>query len=169
MANTKKVKERVNWPITILLIIGLITIIFPLYMAVVIASKIRPEMTNDIAGHPVAAQHLELGQLYRGHSGHRLLPLVYELAHHHGCSGGRVHSYPQPCRLRHRRNMDHKRIFKWSYYFIIAGMYVPFAILMMPLVKQTAIMHLDNIGGRHASLCGLLHAHEHDALHRLST
>ncbi|MBM6700584.1 carbohydrate ABC transporter permease, partial [Bifidobacterium pullorum subsp. saeculare] len=32
-----KVKERVNWPVTILLIIGLITIIFPLYMAVVIA------------------------------------------------------------------------------------------------------------------------------------
>ena len=29
-----KVKERVNWPITILLIVGLITIIFPLYMAV---------------------------------------------------------------------------------------------------------------------------------------
>ena len=50
MANTKKVKERVNWPITILLIIGLITIIFPLYMAVVIAFKDPSEMTNDIAG-----------------------------------------------------------------------------------------------------------------------
>ena len=45
-----KVKERVNWPITILLIIGLITIIFPLYMAVVIAFKDPSEMTNDIAG-----------------------------------------------------------------------------------------------------------------------
>ena len=37
-----KVKERVNWPITILLIVGLITIIFPLYMAVVIAFKDPP-------------------------------------------------------------------------------------------------------------------------------
>ena len=45
-----KVKERVNWPITILLIVGLITIIFPLYMAVVIAFKDPSEMTNDIAG-----------------------------------------------------------------------------------------------------------------------
>ena len=43
--------------------------------------------------------------------------------------------------------MDHKRVFKASYYFIIAGMYVPFAILMMPLVKQTAVMHLDNMVG----------------------
>lgn len=27
-----KVKERVNWPITILLILGLVTVIFPLYL-----------------------------------------------------------------------------------------------------------------------------------------
>ena len=44
------VKERVNWPVTILLVIGLITIVFPLYMAVVIAFKDPSEMTNDIAG-----------------------------------------------------------------------------------------------------------------------
>ena len=34
-----KVKEKFNWPVTILLILGLITVIFPLYMAVVIAFK----------------------------------------------------------------------------------------------------------------------------------
>ena len=45
------------------------------------------------------------------------------------------------------RNMDSKKLFKASYYFIVAGMYVPFAILMMPLVKQTAILHLDNMVG----------------------
>ena len=45
------------------------------------------------------------------------------------------------------RNMDRKKLFKASYYFIVAGMYVPFAILMMPLVKQTAILHLDNMVG----------------------
>ena len=35
----EKVNERVNWPITILLIIGLITVAFPLYMTIVIAFK----------------------------------------------------------------------------------------------------------------------------------
>ena len=34
-----KVKERYNMPVTILLILGLITIIFPLYMTIVIAFK----------------------------------------------------------------------------------------------------------------------------------
>ena len=45
-----KVKERVNWPITILLILGLITVIFPLYLTVVIAFKKPSEMTNSISG-----------------------------------------------------------------------------------------------------------------------
>ena len=41
-----KVKERVNWPITILLILGLVTVIFPLYLTVVIAFKKPSEMTT---------------------------------------------------------------------------------------------------------------------------
>ena len=44
----EKMKARVNWPITILLIIGLITVAFPLYMTIVIAFKQRSEMTNRI-------------------------------------------------------------------------------------------------------------------------
>lgn len=45
-----KQKQKVNWPVTILLILGCITIFFPLYMAVVIAFKQPSEMTNDIMG-----------------------------------------------------------------------------------------------------------------------
>ena len=45
-----KVKERVNWPITILLILVLVTVIFPLYLTVVIAFKKPSEMTNSISG-----------------------------------------------------------------------------------------------------------------------
>ena len=45
-----KGKERYNWPVTILLICGLITIIFPLYMTIIIAFKQPSEMTNSISG-----------------------------------------------------------------------------------------------------------------------
>ena len=37
-------KKKYNWPVTILLIIGLITILFPLYLTVVIAFKQPSEM-----------------------------------------------------------------------------------------------------------------------------
>lgn len=37
-----------------------------------------------------------------------------------------------------------KKGYKLIYFYIVSGMFVPFAILMMPLVKQTATMGLDN-------------------------
>ena len=39
-----KVREKANWPVTILLILGLITVVFPLYMTIVIAFKQPTEM-----------------------------------------------------------------------------------------------------------------------------
>ena len=45
------------------------------------------------------------------------------------------------------RNKAHSRLYNLIYLFIVSGMFVPFAILMMPLAKQTAEMHLDNWAG----------------------
>ncbi len=45
------------------------------------------------------------------------------------------------------RNMGRKKKFKMIYFYIVSGMFVPFAILMMPLVKQTSILGLDNMFG----------------------
>ena len=41
-----------NWVLTIVLILGTITVFFPLYMAIIIAFKQPSEMTNDVAGAP---------------------------------------------------------------------------------------------------------------------
>ena len=45
------------------------------------------------------------------------------------------------------RNMQRKKSYRFVYYYIVSGMFVPFAILMMPLVKQTAELHIDNMIG----------------------
>ena len=42
------------------------------------------------------------------------------------------------------RNKARSKVYNLIYLFIVSGMFVPFAILMMPLAKQTAEMHLDN-------------------------
>lgn len=45
--NAVKVKERYNWPVTILLILGIVLIILlPLYMALMIAIKDPSDMNN---------------------------------------------------------------------------------------------------------------------------
>lgn len=45
------IERKTNWPAMILLILGLSTIIFPLYLTVIIAFKQPSEMTNSISGH----------------------------------------------------------------------------------------------------------------------
>ena len=45
-----KEEKRTNWVLTVVLILGTITVFFPLYMAFIIAFKQPSEMTNDVAG-----------------------------------------------------------------------------------------------------------------------
>lgn len=42
------------------------------------------------------------------------------------------------------RNKAKNKFYNFVYLFIVSGMFVPFAILMMPLAKQTAELHLAN-------------------------
>ena len=42
--------KKTNWVLTIVLILGTLTVFFPLYMAVIIAFKQPSDMTNDVAG-----------------------------------------------------------------------------------------------------------------------
>ena len=142
-----KTVEKINGPITVLLIIGCITILFPLYMAIVIALKNPTEMTNDIAGILSLPKQFSLANFAEAmrvtdfwHSlGNSLLitgtvivlsVLIHSLA---GYAIG--------------RNMGSSKFYNLAYLYIVSGMFVPFAILMMPLVKQTAQLGIANRAG----------------------
>ena len=138
---------KTNWPVTILLIMGCFTIFFPLYMAVIIAFKKPSEMTNDIMGalsFPSSwsfdnfAEAMRVTDFWNSLGNSLLITaltviiaiLVHSLA---GYAIG--------------RNMGNSKFYKFAYLYIVSGMFVPFAILMMPLVKQTAHMGLGNRAG----------------------
>ena len=139
-----RAKERVNWPITILLILGCITIFFPLYMTVMIAFKQPTEMTNDIAGALALpkswsfanfAEAMEVTDFWNS-LGNSLLLTVSTVVLSiimHGIAGYAI-----------GRNKGEKKWYNVVYLYIVSGMFVPFAILMMPLVKQTAQMGIAN-------------------------
>ena len=133
-----------NWPVTILLIIGCITIFFPLYMAVIIAFKQPSEMTNDIAGalsFPSSWSFSNFAEAMRvtdfWHSlGNSLLITVITVVLAliiHSLAGYAI-----------GRSMAKSKFYNFAYLYIVSGMFVPFAILMMPLVKQTAQMGIAN-------------------------
>ena len=138
---------KTNWPVTILLIMGCFTIFFPLYMAVIIAFKKPSEMTNDIMGalsFPSSwsfdnfAEAMRVTDFWNSLGNSLLITaltviiaiLVHSLA---GYAIG--------------RNMGNSRFYKFAYLYIVSGMFVPFAILMMPLVKQTSQMGIGNRAG----------------------
>ena len=142
-----KVKEKFNWPVTILLILGLITVIFPLYMAVVIAFKQPSEMTNSITGILSLPKSWSLANFSEAMRvtdfWHSLLnsilitvvTVVLSILIHSllGYAIG--------------RNKGKSKFYNFAYLYVVSGMFVPFAILMMPLVKQTAQMGIANVVG----------------------
>lgn len=133
--------------LTILLVLGCVTILFPLYMTIIIAFKSPSEMTNDINGALSLPQSFSFDNFAEAmrvtdfwHSlGNSIVitaaTIILSLVIH-SMAGYAI-----------GRNMNRKKGFKMIYFYIVSGMFVPFAILMMPLVKQTANLGLDNMAG----------------------
>ena len=135
---------KTNWPVTILLILGCVTIFFPLYMAVIIAFKQPSEMTNDISG---ALSLPEKWSLYNFQEAMRVTDFWNSFGNSllitvatvvlaiiiHGLAGYAI-----------GRSMKNSKFYNFTYLYIVSGMFVPFAILMMPLVKQTAQLGIAN-------------------------
>ena len=142
-----KRKSDINWPVTILLILGLITIIFPLYMTVVIAFKQPSEMTNSISGILSLPKSWSLDNFAEAM---RVTDFWHSLLNSVLVTGVTVaisiviHSL---IGYAIGRNKAKSKFYKFVYLFIVSGMFVPFAILMMPLVKQTAQLGIANIVG----------------------
>ena len=146
-AARKSANKQVNWPVTVLLILGLSTVIFPLYMTVMIAFKQPSEMTNSIKGILSLPKTWSLSNFreamevtdFWNSLGNSLIITLATVAISillHSMLGyvlGRMRA----------KNKGYKLV----YFYIISGMFVPFAILMMPLVKQTSLLHLDNMLG----------------------
>ena len=143
MKKTKKIGGS-NVLVTVLLFLGCLTILFPLYMTIIIAFKNPSEMTNDVAGALAFPSSWKLDNFKEAmevtnfwHTlGNSLLITIATIVLTlliHSLAGYVI-----------GRNMARKKGYRFIYFYIVSGMFVPFAILMMPLVKETAILGLDN-------------------------
>ena len=143
MRKTKKIGGS-NVLVTVLLLLGCLTILFPLYMTIIIAFKNPSEMTNDVAGALAFPSSWKLDNFKEAmevtnfwHTlGNSLLITIATIVLAlliHSLAGYVI-----------GRNMARKKGYRFIYFYIVSGMFVPFAILMMPLVKETAILGLDN-------------------------
>ncbi len=138
------IEKKTNVSAMTVLILGLCTIALPLYLTVVIAFKQPTEMTNSISGILSLPktwsidnfrEAMEITDFWHSLRNSLLitgLAVVLSIVVHSlmGYALG--------------RNKAKSKFYSFVYLFIVSGMFVPFAILMMPLAKQTAEMGLAN-------------------------
>lgn len=134
-------KERTNWPATLFVALCSISVLIPLYFTVVTAFK-----TPDQLGG--SGFELPKGLAWENFStAWELTDFPRALTNSAIVTGGAVLLTlltNSMVAYAIARNMDRSRTFTVLYYYFIAALFVPFPIIMLPVVRQTALLGLDN-------------------------
>lgn len=139
-----KEKDKVNWPLTIFLSgAAALLILGPLYITVVIALK-SPSDMGSVLSFPKFINWNNFKDAWKLTGYPRkffntffitVVNLVFTIL------TNSMAAYTIT------RKKEKSRFFKMMYYYFISAMFIPFNVLMLPLVKQASLFHLDNIYG----------------------
>ncbi|MDD3027497.1 MAG: carbohydrate ABC transporter permease [Erysipelotrichaceae bacterium] len=135
--------KKTNRTITFWLLVGSLSVFFPLYMTIMIAFKDPSQMSNSIAGILAFPKSWSFDNFQQAMA---ITDFWHTLSNSILITGATMivavifHSL---IGYAIGRSMQ-KRGYRLLYLYIISGMFVPFAIIMMPIVKQTAMLGIDN-------------------------
>jgi raffinose/stachyose/melibiose transport system permease protein len=136
-------KPRVNWWLTALMAVLSLTVLVPLYFTVVTALKTPDQLGGTGFGLPTEIRWSNFSDAWR------LTNFPSTLLNSALITVGAVVLTLLTNSLvayAIARNM-HRRFFKGLYYYFVSALFVPFPIIMLPVVKQTALLGLDNQAG----------------------
>lgn len=122
-----------------ILIIGILLIIYPLFLTVISAFKTEPEITKNFLALP---ERFYLGNFknilsrpdYYQAVGNTLYITILSLA-------GMIVVLPMVS-YSIARKMDVSPFYKYLYFFLLVGIFVPFQVKMMPLIKTMSSLHM---------------------------
>ena len=128
-----------------ILIVGALLILFPLYITVITTFKTSGESANSfftlpkslyLGNYQEVLSNPTLGYAYRNTIYITVLSLVLELL------------VMPPMSFALSRGMYHKsKVFKGLYFFFLLGIFLPFQVRMMPLVKLLSALNMMNPTG----------------------
>jgi raffinose/stachyose/melibiose transport system permease protein len=136
-------KEKTNWWATGLLLLGSFIIIIPLYMALIVSLKNPQQLAESILAVPDSFQFsnyikaIKMTNYFQSlkNSAYVTFPTVAVVLVVNSMVSYAV-----------ARNMD-KKYFKFLYYYFISAMFIPFPLIMLPIVKEMSMLSLDNLNG----------------------
>lgn len=127
----------------VLLITGMIVILYPFYLTIITALKTPQESSQSFFSFPQS--------FYLGNFVNVLQKANYFVFFRNSAVVTLVSVFlimvliPM-CSYAIARNME-KRYYKTMYFYLLAGIFVPFQVIMVPLVKYLAKLKLCNIPG----------------------
>ena len=136
--------ERVNWPGTIILILCAVTVLLPLYVTISMALK-TPEQAVDGNAFSLPAPidfggFAEAWELTKFPVGAAISLLV---------TAGTVTATIVLAAFASYaivRNWD-RRLFRYSFFYLLAAMFIPFPVIALPQIQLTGRVGLDNPAG----------------------
>ncbi|KPU26924.1 ABC transporter permease [Caloranaerobacter sp. TR13] len=136
----KRGLHKTNWVVTILMILGSLFVLFPLYLSIVVALKSPQETAQSILLLPKKLHFENFTEAIRMTNYFRaffnsFIITVFSVSFTLLTNSLVAYAIG--------RNM-HKKIFRGMYYYLVSAMFVPFSIIMLPIVKQTSAWNLDN-------------------------
>lgn len=137
------INKKTNWTVTTLLIIGTLFILLPLYLTITIAFKTPQEMAGNLLALPQSwsfsnfTQAIEMTNFFNALK-NSLFVTVFVV----------IFTVLTNSLVAYviARNM-HKRFYKLLFYYFVSAMFIPFPIIMLPIVKQTSAWGMDNLVG----------------------
>lgn len=135
---------KTNWPVTILLIVlAIIFIVVPIYMTIVIALKNPSDMVNVLAlpkkihweNFKNAWKMTDYPRKFSNTLFITLVNVIFTIISNSAVA------------YVITRNRKKNKFFNIMYYYFISAMFIPFNVLMLPLVKQASLFHMDNVIG----------------------
>lgn len=128
----------------LVLIVGLLLIFYPLYLTIISAFKTEAEITKNFLAFP---KELFLGNFkhilstpdYFTSVGNTVFITVLSLA-------GMIIILPMVS-YSIARKMDHSKYYKFLYFFLLIGIFVPFQVKMMPLIKIMSKFQMLSVPG----------------------
>lgn len=138
------VKKKVNWLGTIFIFISSFLILIPLYMAVMVAVKNAPETAESLWAFPKTI-HWEnftnaiiMTNFFNAFKNSFLITFLSVLF---TILTNSMVAYAVA------RNMRKSKFYKFLYYYFISALFIPFPIIMLPIVKLAAATGFNNIFG----------------------
>ncbi|KHK97088.1 ABC transporter permease [Microbacterium mangrovi] len=136
--------ERVNWSGTIILILCAVTVLVPLYVTVTMAFKTTAQAVDGNAFSLPAPFSLDGFVQAWNLTDFPVGALMSFLV----TAGTVIATILLSAFASYAivRNWD-KRLFRFSFFYLLAAMFIPFPVVALPQVQLTGILHLDNPGG----------------------